>query len=41
MNLQFDFVKFEEEYGICYEETVTESQLEEKEELEWEEPLKK
>lgn len=41
MERLFDYVKYVEDYGICLEETVEENELEEKEELQWGEPLKK
>lgn len=41
MELLFDSGKFVEDYGVCLEETVEESELEEKEELQWEELLRK
>lgn len=37
----FDSVQFEEEYGICQEEVVGEFELEEVEELSWDELMTK
>lgn len=37
----FDSVKFEEEYGICQEEMVGEFELEEVEDLIWDERMKR
>ena len=37
----FDYKKFEEDYGVCLEETVEENELEGKEELQWEKLLRK
>lgn len=41
MKQLFDSEKFADDYGVCLEENVEESELEEKEELQWEELLRK